>query len=115
MNGNHLDRARRAAVTAHEHCAVPELARPAMQRAIMHALIDIAESLRARRLTVGAYSIDLAALADQPLESVGTDDDDDGYPAAAVIVEMPCPLRTRPDRCAHACSVKGCQRPIVGG
>jgi hypothetical protein len=48
---DHLAQAKKAATAATEHAAVPELSRASTQRGIMHALIDIAESLRTLRPT----------------------------------------------------------------
>lgn len=81
---DHLDKARRFAHQASEHSAVPELSRTATQRGIMHALIDIAESLRAQRPLVpdptvrdfGDRRVRVVNLADLPLEHVvGVDDE----------------------------------------
>jgi len=70
---NHLDQAKRSAAFVDQHTEIAALAAPATQRGILHALIDIAESLRAVRPFEG-YD-ERAGLADLPLEAVGVDDE----------------------------------------
>lgn len=72
---DHLDRAKRNALRAAEHVAVPELSKTATDRAIMHALIDIAESLRGLRIPL-SQPIYSDILLDVPLEHVGGVDDE---------------------------------------
>jgi hypothetical protein len=89
---DHLERAKKSAAFVAEHADVPALTRPSSQIGIMHALIDIAESLRTQRPpqpdpTVKTFNfngetvrvlIPSEYLVDLPLEAVGGYDNDNG-------------------------------------
>lgn len=83
---DHLTQAKKSAAFVAEHADVPALTRPSSQIGIMHALIDIAESLRTQRpqtVTVdnkakwNGGGIRIVHLADLPLEHVGTTDNNE--------------------------------------
>lgn len=82
---DHLDKALQALALAQENVRIEALHRPALRLAQTHALIDIAESLRALRpLTPSATNLEVVNfplsqrhLAELPLEHVGGYDEDD--------------------------------------
>lgn len=84
---DHLEKALQALTIAQENVRIEALHRPALRVASTHALIDIAESLRAlrppapapgtRTWTFGDKVVHLVPLADAQLEAVGGCDDDE--------------------------------------
>ncbi|OBJ24622.1 hypothetical protein [Mycobacterium sp. 1245801.1] len=82
MAKDHLAAALQALAVAQENARIEQLHRPALRLAQTHALIDIAESLRALRPPTPAantrvFGGKIVHLLDAPLESVGGCDDED--------------------------------------
>lgn len=79
---DHLEKARKALAMSQENVHIEQIQRAALRVASAHALVDIAESLRALRppeLPAGAkqFGDRVVYLADLPLENVGGCDDDE--------------------------------------